>query len=385
MPTAVIDGIATHYEIRGDGPPLLLFSPGGFNATLDNWTSFSIYARLRLVDQLAKSYTCVLFDRRESGASGGRVERITWADYAAQGKGLLDHLGIARAHLMGGCVGCSVAAVFAAAWPESAASLVLYSPAGGARYRIAQHNRFARHLSYLSERSVASVVGLALSSDRGFTQDPRVGPWVSVIRNDPAFADAFRDQDKQRYEILVAGMARTLFDRDTVPGPEPEDLLRLDVPALVVPGQDASHATSAARYLQECLPRAQYWDVPVSGQTEETAPARVLEFLGPVSLLARAEQLAPFDRGDLVETVLVAAALERGGEPPGRDHLRQGGGDDLRPEDEHVGVVVGAGDLRGEQVVADPGPDAGDLVARHLLARAGAADHDAAVGLPVRD
>jgi hypothetical protein len=74
-------------------------------------------------------------------------------------------------------------------------------------------------------------------------------------------------------------MARLLFDRDTVPGAEPEDLLTLDVPALVVPGQDASHATSAARYLEECLPRAEYWDVPVTGQTEETAPARVLAFL----------------------------------------------------------------------------------------------------------
>jgi hypothetical protein len=74
-------------------------------------------------------------------------------------------------------------------------------------------------------------------------------------------------------------MARTLFDRDTVPGPEPEDLLGLDVPALIVPGQDASHATSAARYLEELLPRARYWDVPVTGQTQDTAPARVLEFL----------------------------------------------------------------------------------------------------------
>ena len=76
MPTAEIDGITTHYEIRGDGPPLLMFSPGGFSATLANWTSFSIYARLGLVDQLEQRYTCVLFDRRESGESGGRVERI---------------------------------------------------------------------------------------------------------------------------------------------------------------------------------------------------------------------------------------------------------------------------------------------------------------------
>jgi pimeloyl-ACP methyl ester carboxylesterase len=279
MPTAEIDGITTHYEIRGDGPPLLMFSPGGFSATLSNWTSLSIYARLKLVGHLEKSYTCVMFDRRESGASGGRVERITWADYAAQGKGLLNHLGIDRAHLMGGCVGCSVAAVFATRWPESAASMVLYSPAGGARYRMAQHARFARHLSFLSERPMASVVAHVLSSTEGFTQDPRVGPWVSVIRGDPEFADRFGQLDPRRYETIVTGMARTLFDRDTVPGPEPEDLLTLDVPALIVPGQDPSHATSAARYLEECLPRARYWDMPVTGQTEDTAPAQVLEFL----------------------------------------------------------------------------------------------------------
>jgi hypothetical protein len=74
-------------------------------------------------------------------------------------------------------------------------------------------------------------------------------------------------------------MVRLLFDRDTVPGPEPEDLMLLDVPALIVPGQDASHAPSAARYLQECLPASEYWDVPVVEQTEETVPPRLLEFL----------------------------------------------------------------------------------------------------------
>ena len=279
MPTAVIGGIATHYEVTGDGPPLLMFSPGGFSATLSNWTSFSIYARLRLVDHLARSYTCIMFDRRESGGSGGRVERITWQDYAAQGKGLLDHLGIARAHLIGGCVGCSAVAVFAACWPDAAASMTLYSPAGGARYRIMQQSRFAQHLSYYSERGGAAVADLAQTSGQVFTKDPRVGPWASVIRADPAFADGYRQQDPAGYQAMVTGMARLLFDRDTVPGPEPEDLLRLDVPALIVPGQDASHATSAARYLEECLPRAQYWDVPVSEQTEQTAPGRVLEFL----------------------------------------------------------------------------------------------------------
>ncbi len=94
-----------------------------------------------------------------------------------------------------------------------------------------------------------------------------------------AFAQTYAQQNVDQYKLIVAGMARTLFDRDTAPGAEPEDLMRLDIPALVVPGRDAAHATSAARYLEECLPRAEYWDVPVAGQTEETTPARVLEFL----------------------------------------------------------------------------------------------------------
>jgi pimeloyl-ACP methyl ester carboxylesterase len=283
MPTAVIGGITTRYEVAGSGPPLLMFSPGGFNAVLENWASFSLYRRLKLLDHLTKTYTCITFDRRESGGSGGRVERITWQDYAAQGKGLLDHLGIGRAHLMGGCAGCSAVAVFGVSFPDAAASMVLYSPAGGAQYRIRQQARFARHLAFVEEHGLAEVAALAAASGQGFTQDPRAGPWVSVIRADPEFADRYQRQDPSRYATIVAGMARLLFDRDTVPGPEPEDLLRLDVPALIVPGQDASHATSAARYLEECLPCAEYWDVPVSGQTEETAPARVLEFLTSVS------------------------------------------------------------------------------------------------------
>jgi ABC-type oligopeptide transport system substrate-binding subunit len=46
------------------------------------------------LDHLPKKYMCILFDRREAGESGGRVERITWPDYVRQGKGLLEHLNI---------------------------------------------------------------------------------------------------------------------------------------------------------------------------------------------------------------------------------------------------------------------------------------------------
>jgi pimeloyl-ACP methyl ester carboxylesterase len=260
-----------------------MLSPGGFNATLESWGAFGIYARLDLLDQLTQRYTCITFDRRESGRSGGRVERVTWGDYAAQAIGLLDELGIERTHVMGGCVGCSCAAALAVAHPERVSSIVLYSPAGGPRYRITHHARFAQHLAFVEEHGLERVVAVARGDDKTFAQDPRVGPWVGVIRADDAFAEAYGRWDVDRYRAAVSAMARLLFDRDTVPGAEPEDLLQLDIPALVVPGQDASHAPSAARYLEECLPRAEYWDVPVAEQTRETVPARIIRFLDAVS------------------------------------------------------------------------------------------------------
>jgi pimeloyl-ACP methyl ester carboxylesterase len=147
-----------------------------------------------------------------------------------------------------------------------------------------QQARFAQHAAYADEHGLPAVVALAGSTESGFATDPRVGPWVSVIRTDPAFAEAYQATDPQYYQQILSETSRLLFDRDTVPGAEPEDLLALSIPALVVPGQDESHATSAARYLEECLPQAQYWDVPVAEQTEATAPARVLQFLAEVPL-----------------------------------------------------------------------------------------------------
>jgi hypothetical protein len=78
-------------------------------------------------------------------------------------------------------------------------------------------------------------------------------------------------------------MARAMFDRDTAPGAEPEDLLTLEIPALIVPGRDASHATSAARYLEECLSRAEYCDLPVAAQNEASVAPLLLDFLGRAS------------------------------------------------------------------------------------------------------
>lgn len=279
MPTAIIDGITTRYEVVGSGPPLLLFSPGGFDATLEKWTTLGVYARIKPIEHLSKQFSCIIFDRRECGESGGRVERVTWTHYVTQGKGLLEHLDIERAHLMGGCMGCCPVTAFGVAHPQATLSMVLYWPVGGARYRINGQQRFTEHLAYVQQDGLEAVVSLVSTEGKSFGADPRGGPWASVIRRDRAFAASYAKQNVDQYRLIVTGMARTLLDRDTAPGAEPEDLLCLDIPTLIIPGCDASHATSAARYLEECLPRAQYWDVPVDGQTEQSASNRLLEFL----------------------------------------------------------------------------------------------------------
>ena len=283
MAIAVIDGIKTNYEVIGNGPPLLMYAPAGFDATLDKWKTQGVYARIRLLEHLPKKYTCVIFDRRETGQSGGRVERITWAHYVAQGRGLLEHLNIKRAHLMGGCMGCCPVVAFAVAHPEMVMSMVLYWPVGGAKYRISTHKRFADHLAYVGQHGLAGVVSLVMQEGKPFNAEPRGGPWASVIKNDRAFAASYAKLDVEKYKQFVADMCRALFDRDTSPGAEPEDMLKLEIPALVIPGRDASHATSAARYLEECLPRSEYWDVLPEEQTEQTAPARLLGFLQQVT------------------------------------------------------------------------------------------------------
>jgi len=279
VPSVVLDGIATRYEVLGDGPPLLMYAPGGFDATIEKWRAQGVYERIRLLEHLPKEYRCIAFDRRECGQSGGRVELITWRHYAAHGKALLEHLGIERAHLIGGCMGCSCVLAFAVAYPQATMSMILWWPVGGAKYRIKAHQRFADHLSFVNSHGLDGVVSLVQKEGKAFNADARGGPWASPIRTDRAFAAAFSKMNREKYESIVAGMRDALFDRDTSPGAEPEALLKLEIPALVVPGRDESHTTSAARYLEECLPKSQYWDVLPEAQTGETAAPRLLRFL----------------------------------------------------------------------------------------------------------
>ena len=278
MPYAEINGINIHYEVRGSGAPLLMMAPGGFDSTIEKWATSGVWADLKPLETLTSRYTCIAYDRREAGLSGGRVERVSWSTYAHEAKGLLDLLDIPQAFVLGGCMGCSTATAFGVTYPETTLGLLLHWPVGGVRWRQNGLERFQSHVDYVKSKDLESVVALARKSG-SFWTEPKAGPWASTICADESFADSFAGQDAARYLAMVALMGQTLFDRDTATGPEPIELMALRVPTVIIPGADASHATSAARYLQECLEGSVYHDVPLEQQTPDAVRQWIIEFM----------------------------------------------------------------------------------------------------------
>jgi pimeloyl-ACP methyl ester carboxylesterase len=279
MSTATIDGLEVRYEVIGSGAPLLMLAPGGFDATLEKWRAASAWTGIDALEALASQFTVIAYDRRESGQSGGRVERLGWQIYARQAKALLDHLEIDSALVLGGCMGCSVALAFAVSYPKSSRALLLHWPVGGFRWKATGLDRFQRHYNFAKANGLPGVVERARIG-KSFWMDPEAGPWASVIARDQSWAEGFLRQDLDRYLGIVAVSGRSLFDRDTATGAEPEEVIGIGVPALIVPGDDASHATSAAHYLRELLPKASFWNVLPPEQTTRNVCDRILQFAG---------------------------------------------------------------------------------------------------------
>ena len=277
MPTATLDGIETNYEIYGSGTPILMCAPGGFDATIDKWRVASAWTGINAFDALGAEHQLIVYDRRECGQSGGRIERLGWATYTKHGKALLDHLKIDSAYVMGGCMGCSVALAFGVHYPEATRGLILHWPVGGYRWKVGAQERFTRHYNFAKQNGLNAVIERARDK-KNFWQDPETGPWAGLIARDHSFAERFASQDLARYLGLIITSGCTLFDRDTAPGAEPEEVLGVKEPTLIIPGDDQSHATSGAHYLRELLPNADFWNVMPPEQTTQSVCDRVLEF-----------------------------------------------------------------------------------------------------------
>jgi pimeloyl-ACP methyl ester carboxylesterase len=109
------NGVDLRVEEVGNGPPLLLIM--GLGASLETWIAQR--------DALASRYRVILFDNRGAGGSECPPPPWTVSDMAADAIGVLDALGIARAHVLGVSMGGMIAQEMAIRWPERIDRLVL--------------------------------------------------------------------------------------------------------------------------------------------------------------------------------------------------------------------------------------------------------------------
>jgi pimeloyl-ACP methyl ester carboxylesterase len=281
MPQATLNGLKINYAVHGNGPPMIMLSPGGFDSNIDGWSSRSVWKELRPLETLAKEFTMIAYDRREAGQSGGRVEPHTWYMWAAEAVALLDHLKIDRAWVIGGCMGVSVASAIGAHFPERCLGLLLHWPVGGFRWRAKGHLNFNKHIAFARANGLAAVAARAKKA-AGFWADPESGPWATVLAQDEAFATKYVKQDLEQYLAVVAYSRDTVFD-DTMPsGATGEQLMAIRLPSFIMSGDDASHATSAAHALRELIPGSGLSPLMPPQQNAATVTAWIRESVASV-------------------------------------------------------------------------------------------------------
>jgi pimeloyl-ACP methyl ester carboxylesterase len=121
---AEVGGTKIHYHLVGSGEPLVLLHGGGPGAS--GWSNYS-----RNVEALGRSFQLIIPDLVGYGRSDKpELTGPRFGIYASGVLGLLDHLGVSRAHVVGNSLGGGTALKIALDAPERIARLVLMGPAG---------------------------------------------------------------------------------------------------------------------------------------------------------------------------------------------------------------------------------------------------------------
>ena len=146
---ADVNGIRIAYGVRGSGPPLVLIM--GYRLSSLAWP-------LDFIEALAARFTVVLFDNRGTGASDKPTFGYEISNMARDVGGLLDHLEIGRANLLGYSMGGAIAQEFVRQFPDRVLALLLCATmCGGPRAVYASPSvvRVMRELEGLKPEEIA--------------------------------------------------------------------------------------------------------------------------------------------------------------------------------------------------------------------------------------
>jgi pimeloyl-ACP methyl ester carboxylesterase len=118
MPKVKVDDIQIYYEVKGEGFPLVMIN--GLSDNLDCWDP-------RLIEALSKKFKLVLFDNRDVGRTDVSDREYAMKLFADDTAGLMNSLGISKAHILGISMGGMIAQELVLNYPEKVAKLVLCS------------------------------------------------------------------------------------------------------------------------------------------------------------------------------------------------------------------------------------------------------------------
>lgn len=240
MPLLKIPAGEIYYETCGSGYPVLLFAPGFLSSRIERWRTNPARPGvpqdwLDPMAELSNRFRLIALDVRNAGRSRARIDpRDDWTTYTADHLALLDHLGVARCHVMGACIGVSFALALAQASPELVSALVLQNPIGLANNRAALDAEFDK--------------------------------WAAEVRDWPNIDPA-----------ELPGFQRRMFGGDFIFSVAPDFVRRCAIPMLLMPGDDFVHPAP----ISEELARAPQVEVlaPWKGAQREAAMGRIRDFM----------------------------------------------------------------------------------------------------------
>jgi len=241
MPKANVNGLNLYYEEAGSGAPILFMHE--FAGDYRSWE-----AQMRF---FARRYRCITYSCR--GYPGSDVpdkpEQYSQDLHIADAVGLLDHLKIRQAHLVGCSMGSFTALYVGVKHPERCLSLTISATGSGVGARRQQWLKDAdgRAEAFLKEGMAKIAAGLALGPTRVqlFNKD-RVG-WERfqqglLEHSAPAAAYTLRGVQCGRPHLVEMADA----------------IRKCQVPALMVMGDEDTSGHEGAMFLKHTLPRSGY-------------------------------------------------------------------------------------------------------------------------------
>ena len=116
MPQVEINGVKINYIAEGEGSETIIFIHG-LGEFLESWEY--------QIEFFSRGYKIVALDLRGHGKSGVPKKKIEIVDFAEDVKGLMDHLGIKKAHFCGLSMGALVIFEVYKKYPDYFLSMIL--------------------------------------------------------------------------------------------------------------------------------------------------------------------------------------------------------------------------------------------------------------------